>query len=124
MLVIFNHVILGPPPMGFYTTVQGFKGQGYSKRVFSHFEYSDCLIYQDIQSNLMIIVQSFYKRNLISKDHCGIFQQKIKSLKKIENIEDILKQREQNLPAQQEQPKRSQSVKPHKGHIKDRRIEH
>ncbi|CAL6017666.1 Reverse_transcriptase (RNA-dependent DNA polymerase) [Hexamita inflata] len=68
-----------------------------------------------IQSNLMIIVQSFYKRNLISKDHCGIFQQKIKSLKKIENIEDILKQREQNLPAQQEQPKRSQSVKPHKG---------
>ncbi|CAL5981149.1 Reverse_transcriptase/endonuclease [Hexamita inflata] len=66
-----------------------------------------------IQSNLMIIVQSFYKRNLISKDHCGIFQQKIKSLKKIENIEDILKQREQNLPAQQEQPKRS--AKPNKG---------
>ncbi|CAL6009024.1 Hypothetical_protein [Hexamita inflata] len=62
-----------------------------------------------IQSNLTIIVQSFYKSNLISKDHCGIFQQKIKSLKKIENIEDILKQREQNLPAQQEQPKRAKA---------------
>ncbi|CAL6008499.1 Hypothetical_protein [Hexamita inflata] len=68
-----------------------------------------------IQSNLMIIVLSFYKRNLISKDHCEKFQQKIKSLKKIENIEDILKQREQNLPAQQEQPKISQSAKPNKG---------
>ncbi|CAL5984980.1 Hypothetical_protein [Hexamita inflata] len=44
-----------------------------------------------IQSNLMIIVQSFYKRNLISKDHCGIFQQKI-NMNKIENLEDILKQ--------------------------------
>ncbi|CAL6027899.1 Hypothetical_protein [Hexamita inflata] len=31
-------------------------------------------IQKQVVSKLMIIVQSFYKRNLISKDHCGIFQ--------------------------------------------------
>ncbi|CAL6015366.1 Hypothetical_protein [Hexamita inflata] len=51
----------------------------------------------------------------IIAEYSIIFQQKIKSLKKIENIEDILKQREYNLPAQQEQPKRSQSAKPNTG---------